>query len=300
MLQDVLPPWPKSNATTGSVLYLDHGHTRPSVNFHNAATGEFTATYSPHRVIMNDARMLAPNLDKRGFALLSHRSAVPDFWDEEAVGTTGRAEAAAIVKAATGATHVHVFDHTLRRRAPDAPRQPSTRVHNDYTPASALHRVGDLLGEDEADAPFAFINVWRPVNHPAADWPLALIDATTVSPEDLVATDIEYTGRHGEIFHVRHNLRHRWYYVPAMQLDEVLLIKCADTRPGRAQLAPHTAFASPLTPPEAPPRESVEFRTIAFFPQTQPARSDPSAKQRLSRSPNQPIFNPVRATGLWR
>lgn len=300
MLQDVLPPWPKNMSTTGSVLYLDEGQTRPSVNFEHAATGSFSATYSPHRVAMRDARMLAPQLDKRGFALVSHRSAVADFWDEAEVQATGRAEAAAIVKQATGAAHVHVFDHTLRRRSPDSPRQPSTRVHNDYTPASAHHRVSDVLGEDEADAPFAFINVWRPISHPAADWPLALIDATTVSPADLVATDIEYPGRHGEIYHVRHNPKHRWYYVPAMQLDEVLLIKCADTRPGRAQFAPHTAFDNPLAPPDAPPRESVEFRTIAFFPQAQPSQSDASAKQRLSRSPNQPIFNPVRATGLWR
>lgn len=262
MLQDALP---KTTPVAASVLYLDSAATRPCVNFERAATGAFTSTYSPQRVLIHDARAIAPQLDKRGFALVSHRSAVKDFWNEAEVETTGRAEAAEIVARATGAAHVHVFDHTLRRRSPDSPRQPSTRVHNDYTPASAHRRVNDLLGEDEADGPFAFINVWRPIRHPAIDWPLALIDAQTVSPEDLAETDIEYPGRRGEIYHLRYNRRHRWYYVPAMQLDEALLIKCADTRPGRAQLAPHTAFDNPLAPPDAPPRESIEFRTIAFF-----------------------------------
>src|SRR5262249_38884275 len=153
---------------------------------------------------------------------------------------------------------------------PDAERQPSTRVHNDYTPASARVRVRELLGETPARQPFAFINVWRPIRHAALDWPLALCDGQSVEASDLEATDIDYPGRRGENYHVRHNRGQRWYYVPEMQLDEVLLIKCADTREGCAQLAPHTAFASPLTPPEAAPRQSIEFRTIAFFPEKRP------------------------------
>jgi hypothetical protein len=50
-----------------------------------------------------------------------------------------------------------------------------------------------------------------------------------------------------------------------MQLDEALLIKCSDSRPDVSRFTPHTAFESPLTPPDARPRESIEFRTIAFF-----------------------------------
>jgi hypothetical protein len=50
-----------------------------------------------------------------------------------------------------------------------------------------------------------------------------------------------------------------------MQLDEALLIKCYDSRTDVARFTPHTAFADPATPPDAPPRQSIEFRTIAFF-----------------------------------
>jgi hypothetical protein len=50
-----------------------------------------------------------------------------------------------------------------------------------------------------------------------------------------------------------------------MGLDEALLIKCYDSRPHIARFTPHTAFESPATRANAPPRESIEFRTIASF-----------------------------------
>ena len=34
---------------------------------------------------------------------------------------------------------------------------------------------------------------------------------------------------------------------------------------GRARFTPHTAFDDPTTPEGAPPRESIEVRTFAFF-----------------------------------
>ena len=58
---------------------------------------------------------------------------------------------------------------------------------------------------------------------------------------------------------------HRWYYVPEMTADEVLLLKCYDSKTdGRARFASHTAFTDPTTPPNAPPRESIELRALVF------------------------------------
>ena len=58
---------------------------------------------------------------------------------------------------------------------------------------------------------------------------------------------------------------HRWYYVPRMRADEVLFLKCYDSKTdGRARFAPHTAFADPTTPADAPPRESIEVRALVF------------------------------------
>lgn len=260
---------PKDRTVEASLLFIEPDTIKPEVAFgYESGVADTTAIYTPRKVTLHDARRIRPRLDVEGFALLRHRSAVSDFWNDAEAESLGRAEAAEIVAKVTGAKRVHVFDHTQRRRAPEAPRQPSTRVHVDYTLNSAPRRLREMLS-DEADAllarRFAFINVWRPINHRAEDWPLALADARSVAPVDNIATDIVYPDRRGEIYNTAYSPRHRWYYVPDMALDEALLIKCYDSREDVARFTPHTAFDSPQTRPGAPPRESIEFRTIAFF-----------------------------------
>jgi hypothetical protein len=50
-----------------------------------------------------------------------------------------------------------------------------------------------------------------------------------------------------------------------MTADEVLLLKCFDSKiDGRARFAPHSAFVDPTTSAGAPPRESIELRTLVF------------------------------------
>lgn len=245
-----------------------------------AGTSGSSATYAPQTVAIHNARPVAGalTLDRAGFQLVRHRSDVTDFWDEDAVRGVYYAEAERLLKQVTGAARVFVFDHTLRRhvpgqedRAAGAPRQPARRVHVDQTVRSGPQRVRDLL-PDEADELLrhrvAIVNVWRPIRAPLFDSPLALCDASTAGPQDLVPTDLVYRDRVGEIYSVAYNPAQRWYYVPAMQADEALLIKCFDSAEDRARFAPHTSFLDPTTPPGTPPRESIELRTLLFFPPT--------------------------------
>lgn len=260
---------PRDATVEASMLFLEASGGRPLVEFsYDSGEGRTDAIYVPKRVVIRDARAITASLDVEGFELARHRTAVRDFHDEAQAAGLGHAEAADLVADATGAARVVVFDHTRRRRAPEAVRQPSTRVHVDYTASSAPKRVRDLLG-DVAEAllkrRFAFINVWRPLRWPASDWPLALCDARSVGEGELAPTDIVYPDRRGEIYGLVHAPQQRWWYYPDMRLDEAVLIKCYDSRTDVARFTPHTAFESPLTPPGARPRESIEFRTIAFF-----------------------------------
>jgi len=237
-----------------------------------------TAVYREHTVDIRDVRPVAAalSLEHEGFQLLNAPTSVTDFADEEVIRTRYYDEAIALLKEQTGASRVVVFDHTIRRRvsgvmdrAKGIPRQPVPRVHNDYTVKSGPQRVRDLLG-DEADEllkkRFAVINVWRPIRGPVYDAPLAITDASSVAESDLVATDLIYPDRTGEIYYVKFNPQHKWFYAPAMRRDEVLLIKCYDSvNDGRARFAPHSAFVDPTTPVGAPPRESIELRTLVFF-----------------------------------
>jgi hypothetical protein len=237
-----------------------------------------TAAYREREVEIRDVRPLAEtlSLEQEGFQLLTAPTRVTDFDDEDAVRTEYYDEAIELLKSQTGATRVVVFDHTIRRRIPGAvertkgiPRQPVPRVHNDYTVKSGPQRVRDLLG-DEADEllkkRFAVINVWRPIRGPVLDAPLAITDASSIAEGDLVPTDLVYPDRTGEIYYVKFNPDHKWFYAPAMRNDEVLLIKCYDSiDDGRARFVPHSAFVDPTTPAGAPPRESIELRTLVFF-----------------------------------
>jgi hypothetical protein len=235
--------------------------------------------HEAHRVPIHDVRPIASeiSLDREGFAVLRQESAVGDFWDDDEVRRTYYPEAEAAIAKATGAARVFIFDHTRRRRVPGAadrargtPRQPATRVHVDHTLKSGPQRVRDLLG-DEAEELLAgrvqVINLWRPIRGPLRDAPLALCDAGSVAPGDLVPADLVYANRTGETYAVTYNPAHRWFYVPAMRSEEALLIKCFDSRAdGRARFAPHTAFDDPTAPADVLPRESIEIRSLAFHP----------------------------------
>jgi len=230
----------------------------------------------PHRVAIHDARPVADvvSLDANGFALVKHRSAVQDFFDDEEVRRVYYPEVEQVLKQATGADRVHIFDHTVRRRVPDAesqpdaPRQPVRRVHIDHTARSGPQRVRDLL-PDEAEellrGRVQVVNLWRPIRGPLEDSPLAVCDATSISVDDLVPSDLVYPHRVGETYSVTYNPAHRWYYVPRMQPDEALLLKCADTAIDvPARFTPHSAFIDPTASSDALPRESIEVRVLVF------------------------------------
>jgi hypothetical protein len=234
-------------------------------------------TLDERPVWITNARPIADELalDVEGVAVVRHRTAVRDFWDEAQTLALGHPEAASIVQAATGAARVVVFDHTLRRRIAGGedrtaglPRQPATRVHVDQTVRSGPQRVRDVMG-DQAEALLthraAIINVWRPIARPARDWPLAFADARSIDPADLMPSELRFRHRTGEIYGLAYNPGQRWLHVPDLGPDEALLIKCWDSDATVARFAPHTAFEDPTTPAGTPPRESIEFRTIAFF-----------------------------------
>jgi hypothetical protein len=239
-------------------------------------TPQTNVVAEPHRVPIHDARAHARSftLDGQGFALLDQRSAVASFDDEAEIRGTYYSEAERLLKDVTGADRVFIFDHTLRRRVPgaqdyrDGPRQPATRVHVDHTATSGPQRVRDLL-PDEADillrGRVQVINLWRPIRHPVYDAPLAVCDATTVQPQELVPSDLVYPHRVGETYNVRFGAAHRWYYAPQMRPEEVLLLKCTDSRTDvAARFTPHSAFLEVDVPAGAPNRESIELRALVF------------------------------------
>ncbi len=232
----------------------------------------------PHRVPIYDARSVADflSLDDEGLQFVRHKTSVRNLLNEVEVKRVYYPETEKLVADATGARWVFAFDHTVRQRiygiadrTPGAPRQPALSVHNDYTELSAPQRVRELTGK-AADAllrrRFAVINIWRPIRGPLYDAPLAVCDANSTQPHDLVAADLMYRDRVGETYAMKYNPSHRWLYVSAMLPNEALLLKCYDSRrDGIARFAPCTAFEDPSAPADRLTQESIEVNTLAFF-----------------------------------
>ncbi len=229
-----------------------------------------------HRVTLRNGRPHADDfvLESNGFRFVDHDTRVADFYDEDEIRRVYYPEMEALVKAESGARRVVVFDHTLRTadaelREAAKIRDPVRRVHNDYTDWSGPKRVRDLMG-DEAEAllarRFAVIQTWRPIRHPVENWPLAIADARSLSPADMVVTERRYPDRIGQTAAITWNPAHRWYWFPQMRPDEALVFKTYESATdGRARFTAHTAFEDPTAPPHARPRESIEIRTLAFF-----------------------------------
>jgi len=138
---------------------------------------------------------------------------------------------------------------------------------------------------------YAFINVWRSIDNEntVKNPPLACVDATTTTIDELRMFKIHYIDRVGENYFISPpaasgRREHGWYYYPEMTMDEVILLKQWDSRGAVAcgahsdgeeekngekdktsTFAIHSAFIDPTYGEDAPPRKSIEVRCVAIW-----------------------------------
>ncbi|KAI1449810.1 hypothetical protein F5Y02DRAFT_413489 [Annulohypoxylon stygium] len=278
-------PWVKVDADATSFKLAEH---KRSVNNLRGHESEFST-------------------DNSGFAVYKEPASEKAFTDDAAIrGGYYQETEDLLKKRIPGIKKVVIFDHTIRRRTPEAARAPVQQVHVDQTPGATEVRVRRHVPAGEADellkGRFQIINVWRPIENPASDFPLAVIDWRTTKPDDFVPVDLLYPKREdfatdkddrgkemrpdeskwystdgyevrGETMSVAPNTAHKFYYQKDMTPDEVLLLKCYDSwgegqpegKEGIAVGTPHTAFIDPQTPQDAPGRQSIEVRCLVFY-----------------------------------
>ncbi|KAL3482112.1 amino acid permease-domain-containing protein [Aspergillus californicus] len=215
-------------------------------------------------------------LDGNGFQYYYHTSAEKDFVDDDQIKRVYYPETEQLLKDATGASQIFIFDHTIRRAPKDTRtatpetslRGPVQRVHIDQSYTAAKNRVSHHLPESAPTllkGRYQIINVWRPIK-PIFKDPLAVADAHSVPDSDLVGIKLVYPDREGETFGVRANPAFKWYYRYGQTPGLVTLIKCFDSKvDGRARRVPHSAFVNPETVGEES-RESIEVRALVFHP----------------------------------
>ena len=131
-----------------------------------------------------------------------------------------------------------------------------------------------------AKSRWGIINVWRPILQPVAREPLAVCDDRSVPDTDLrevtaiLPSKGEGTGIYDSVtsgkgfgtWNLAYNPEHKWYYASRMRPDEVLCVKCFDSKlDGRARRSPHSAFQIEGQDEGAPARESIEVRCLFFW-----------------------------------
>jgi hypothetical protein len=233
--------------------------------------------YRQYEMTVHDGRPLVGtfDLDTHGFVFAAHHTEVRDFTDEAERSRVYDAEIQALIKKHSGASSVVVFDHTIRvgdEQAQSAlgARPPVKGVHNDYTETSAPRRLREIVGDEEAERRFrkrwAIIQVWRPIRGRVLIDPLGICDGRSIPQKGFILVERRYKYRTGEVYHIAYNPAHKWFYFPQMERNEALVFKVFDSDTGKpSRFTAHSAFDDPNTPPNAPPRESIETRTFAFW-----------------------------------
>jgi hypothetical protein len=249
-----------------------------------APGGHMTTTrYAPQTVRIADGRPFRDDftLDRSGFTLLDHHSAVTDFGDAAELDGVYTGEATDLVREATGADEVVALGWVIRRAAEDkrGAQPPAPDVHVDVHPGRAHDRLTAVAPEGRPFRRAIMTSLWRAFSAPPQDWPLAILDYRSLNdaegvpnlllfvdtlpdPDDVPDIPDPDSFPAGSIFTWRPE--HRWWYFPDMHASEALLFKLHDTDHSVAWRAPHTAFHD-AGASGAHSRESVELRTVAFF-----------------------------------
>ena len=263
---------------SAAVPYAGPMTVRP--RFHANDASRDVLTIQPRMMQVANARNAAPapELEREGFQLVRHRSALADFRDPAVIEGRHSGEIRDLLLELSGADAVSVVPRGVLRFAERSPEcgqldnsHPARFVHVDVSDATAAAFAGD--GNPFPERPvrrFCQYNVWRALSPPPQDVPLAVCDARTVDSADLVAADAVFDSSSSpewsfEALVVLGSARHRWSYFRDMQRDEVLVFKTNDSGPSRAHCVPHVAVDDPDCPPAAPPRMSIEMRGTAYW-----------------------------------
>eukprot|EP00516_Mucochytrium_quahogii_P002942 CAMPEP_0203760992 /NCGR_PEP_ID=MMETSP0098-20131031/14169_1 /ASSEMBLY_ACC=CAM_ASM_000208 /TAXON_ID=96639 /ORGANISM=" , Strain NY0313808BC1" /LENGTH=462 /DNA_ID=CAMNT_0050654791 /DNA_START=1247 /DNA_END=2635 /DNA_ORIENTATION=+ len=280
-VQDMTRPWsyvlstPRSESEKAAhpIHKVDHGGSMKTV-----------------KTRIHDARQSLPcaKLDECGFELsqgwkpsLTHEEYYK-LHEPKLVGKLYE-EVREYMKTKLGATDVIVFNHQVRNeaRADTAggavAGYATSQPHTDSTTLSTDQMYLSLLeGNSEyarykGKGRYMYVHMWKNISDiPIQNNHLAVLDdRTTVKPDDYIEKDLFMDGYHLVLYglNYRHHKLHKWYYYPAMKNDEMLLFKQVDSdHTKESRTCFHVSVPDNEATDDTPPRESIEIRCIALFP----------------------------------
>jgi hypothetical protein len=261
--------------TLAAIAYAGRGVGRP--RYHSNDTSGDLLDIQPVPMDIIDARGRDMTLDDAGFRLCSHRSAVVDFTDRAAVDAVYRQEIVGLIGGLSGADLVLVNNPGVLRFSERSAlsgkldnSRPARFAHVDISDATAAEFAARAAPEGRRLARFVHYNIWRVISQPPQDVPLAVCDARSVTPADLILADAVFNAPDRpewsfEGIVVAHHPAHRWHWFSDMTRGEALVFKTNDSDLERAHCVPHVAFDNPDAGAQVAPRASIEMRAIALW-----------------------------------
>ncbi len=259
-----------------SIAYVERTDKQPFY-YANAHEKDYVPL-DPVEMTVTDARGEETSLDREGFILVSHQSAIADLTNMDAVQAQHPAEIEALLKKHTGADYVNVVPRGILRFSEKSGKagssdnsHPARFAHVDMSKESAANARAGGAPEGKAIARSAQFNVWRVLSGTPVDVPLALCEWPSVAPQDLIEAEAIFDppgGAPGFSFNsyvLAQNPQHRWRWFSHMTPDEAIIFKSSDSDESRAPCTPHVAFDNPLAGPDAPPRISLEVRATCYW-----------------------------------
>ena len=257
-----------------------------------------------HEVTIRDARdenggLGAWDFERNGFTVVSAPDPVADFGDRGLLAKHYVPRVLDLVRQTLGASHAFSVGFQIRTEATGRGTSQASYArfaHSDYGPEYEpqfrrvlTHRFG--MPEDEArDCGLCCVGFWAPIDRPAYQDPLCLLDAASTDAEALskqsirliysglslgtmnrdrpVEERIPVPGGDAPSIAATYSPEHRWFFVPDMSPEQALIFKQYDWRPDvPSRVCFHNSFRDRFHDdwPDCPGRRSIEVRVLLAF-----------------------------------
>ena len=279
-----------SKDVRATINYIGEMKERAQHDIRNPAGSNII--WDPHEVTIHDVR---PHLDsftmeETGFAFVKHRSDVAEdpilfegslksrHFSEDGIDAEYAKELCVFIKEMTGARDVFprlggLVMRTSMRAETKGWAGPADFVHLDFAPQAMQGWLDKTLAAQNRELqPYSRIQLfqaWRCVSPGPQDSTLAICDGGSVPSSDGVVVDsitgpVEIPGNRWDSRMCRFRGSHRWYYMPDMEPDDLILFKGYDSAMPDAMNAMHSAFSNPLGQTGIP-RRSIEARIFVVY-----------------------------------
>lgn len=257
-----------------------------------------------HDVTIHDARgrdggLGAWDFDRNGFTAVAAPEPVADFTDRGLLAQDYVPRALDVVTQAIGATRAYSVGFQIRTEETGRGTSQASYArfaHSDYGPEYEpqlrrvlAHRFG-VPDEEAETCGLCLVGLWAPIDRPAYQDPLCLLDAESVDDDCLADQSIRliYSGLSlGSMNRDRpleeripvpggdapsiapiYSADHRWFYFPDMTPEEALVFKQYDWRTDvESHVCFHNSFRDRFHESwaDCPGRRSVEVRILTTF-----------------------------------